>query len=62
MENLLNQLQSMDQDKAATLLMAAVLVLSLTTIAAVAVLRAMGKWGVVALMVGAAVVSIALVR
>ena len=62
MENLLNQLQSMDQDQAATLLMAAVLVLSLTTIAAVAVLRAMGKWGVVALMVGAAVVSIALVR
>jgi len=62
MENLLNQLQSMDQDQVAILLMVAVLVLSCATIAAVALLRALGKWGTVALMVGAAAVCIALVR
>jgi hypothetical protein len=62
MDQLLSSLETMDQDQVAVVLMAAVLVFSLTVIAAVAILRALGKWGTVALFAGAAAVIIAVSR
>lgn len=62
MNDLLSSLQSLDQDQALVALFVWVLVLSLGVAAVVAILRALGKWGVVALCLAGAAVCIALVR
>ena len=59
MDQLINTLRGLDQDQAVVALFAGVLVASVATVVVVAVLRSLGRWGVVAVAVAAAAVFIA---
>ena len=59
MSEILNQLQGLDPDQASVVLFGTLLVVCTGAAVLVAVLRAMGKWGTVALCVATAVVAIA---
>jgi glucan phosphoethanolaminetransferase (alkaline phosphatase superfamily) len=60
MTELLNTLQSLDQDQAVVALFAGVLIFASVAIVLCAVLRSLGKWGVVAFCFAGAAVCIAL--
>ncbi len=58
MENLLNQLLGMDQDQSIVVLFAMLLAFCAATMATVAILTRLGRWGRVALFVSVAAVII----
>lgn len=59
MNDILNLVGSFDQDSAIVALFVAILAFSAVAMVGIAVLRALGKWGRVALFAGAAVVTAA---
>ena len=59
MNELLNQFQSLNQEQGIVVLFASLLIASVGVIALVAVLRSLGKWGIVAALVSLGSVLIA---